>query len=60
MTARLAGALLVLAVAGPVTAVAQDYDPNSTGTFSIIARDPATGSSAWRCSRRRSPPATGR
>jgi uncharacterized Ntn-hydrolase superfamily protein len=43
MTARLAGTLLVLAVAGPVTAVAQDYDPNSMGTFSIIARDPSTG-----------------
>src|SRR3972149_424328 len=38
--------MLVLAAAvalSPVTAAAQDYDPNLLGTFSIIARDPATG-----------------
>jgi uncharacterized Ntn-hydrolase superfamily protein len=36
--------MLVLSiVVFPSIAKAQDYDPNSTGTFSIIARDPSTG-----------------
>jgi hypothetical protein len=38
-TATLAVALMPLAV----PAVAQDFDPDYLATFSIIARDPATG-----------------
>ena len=33
----------ICSVLTPSALAAQDYDPNSTGTFSIIARDPATG-----------------
>ncbi len=41
---RIAGRMLVLSiVVFPSIAKAQDYDPNSMGTFSIIARDPSTG-----------------
>jgi uncharacterized Ntn-hydrolase superfamily protein len=36
-------ALCALLVAAPAAATAQDYDPDLLGTFSIIARDAATG-----------------
>jgi uncharacterized Ntn-hydrolase superfamily protein len=38
-----AGCVLAFAVALPALAPAQQYDPDMLGTFSIIARDPATG-----------------
>ena len=38
-----AAALLIAAFAFAPAALGEDYDPDATGTFSIVARDPATG-----------------
>lgn len=43
LTSRKLTAAVLVALVVPAAAAAQEYDPNMLGTFSIIARDPATG-----------------